>query len=72
VTGKPRNSSLFEEAEADTTAATSSSPVTAMRKDAPLAERMRPRTIDEILGQEALLGPGEPLHERSKAAISSR
>ena len=63
MTGKPRNSSLFEEAEADTTAATSSSPVTAMRKDAPLAERMRPRTIDEILGQEALLGPGEPLHE---------
>ena len=28
---------------------------------APLAERMRPRTIDDIVGQEALLGPGRPL-----------
>lgn len=26
--------------------------------DAPLAERMRPRTIDELVGQEALIGPG--------------
>lgn len=25
--------------------------------DAPLAERMRPRSLDEILGQEALIGP---------------
>jgi len=31
--------------------------------DAPLAERMRPRTLDEVLGQEALLGPGAPLRE---------
>ncbi len=30
---------------------------------APLAERMRPRTLDEIVGQEALLGPGRPLRE---------
>jgi putative ATPase len=28
---------------------------------APLAERLRPRTLDEILGQEHLLGPGKPL-----------
>ncbi|HEX6465381.1 MAG TPA: replication-associated recombination protein A, partial [Vicinamibacterales bacterium] len=28
---------------------------------APLAERMRPRTLDDIFGQEALLGPGRPL-----------
>src|SRR5580704_19544603 len=28
---------------------------------APLAERMRPRTLDEFVGQEALLGPGKPL-----------
>jgi len=28
---------------------------------APLAERMRPRTLDEFLGQEHLLGPGKPL-----------
>jgi putative ATPase len=27
----------------------------------PLAERMRPRTLDEFLGQEKLLGPGKPL-----------
>jgi putative ATPase len=29
----------------------------------PLADRMRPRTIDEIVGQEALLAPGRPLRE---------
>ena len=27
----------------------------------PLADRMRPRTLDEVLGQENLLGPGKPL-----------
>ena len=27
----------------------------------PLAERMRPRTLDEFIGQEALIGPGRPL-----------
>jgi putative ATPase len=30
---------------------------------APLAERMRPRTLDDIVGQEALLAPGRPLRE---------
>ena len=30
---------------------------------APLAERMRPRTLDEFVGQEELLGPGRPLRE---------
>ena len=29
----------------------------------PLAERMRPRTLDELVGQEAILGPGKPLRE---------
>ena len=29
--------------------------------NAPLAVRMRPRTVDEILGQSHLLGPGSPL-----------
>ena len=29
----------------------------------PLAERMRPRTFDELIGQEELLGPGRPLRE---------
>jgi putative ATPase len=28
---------------------------------APLAERLRPRSIDEVLGQKHLLGPGKPL-----------
>ena len=30
---------------------------------APLAERMRPRTLDDIVGQEGLLAPGRPLRE---------
>jgi putative ATPase len=30
---------------------------------APLAERMRPRTLDDIVGQDALLAPGRPLRE---------
>jgi putative ATPase len=29
----------------------------------PLAERMRPRTLDEIVGQDAILAPGRPLRE---------
>lgn len=28
---------------------------------APLADRMRPRTLDEVVGQDDLLGPGRPL-----------
>src|SRR5512136_1288193 len=27
----------------------------------PLAERLRPRTLDEVIGQRHLLGPGKPL-----------
>lgn len=30
-------------------------------QDAPLAERLRPRTLDEVIGQQHLLGPGKPL-----------
>jgi putative ATPase len=33
------------------------------RAGTPLAERMRPRTLDEVEGQAALLGPGRPLRE---------
>jgi putative ATPase len=36
-------------------------PPEAERPDAPLADRMRPRTLDEIRGQEEALGPGTPL-----------
>ena len=40
----------------------------------PLAERMRPRSLDEIVGQEAVLGPGAPLrvaleHDRVQSLI---
>src|SRR5450755_3157232 len=28
---------------------------------APLAERLRPKTLDEVIGQQHLLGPGKPL-----------
>jgi len=38
---------------------------------APLAERMRPRSLDEFVGQQHLLGPGKPLRvqiERDNAA----
>ena len=38
---------------------------------APLAERMRPQTLDDYVGQEHLLGPGKPLRvqiERDDAA----
>ena len=46
-------SSLFDdEPEPAATAATT-----------PLAERMRPRTLDDIVGQESILGPGRPLRE---------
>src|SRR2546422_3754907 len=33
----------------------------APRPDAPLADRIRPRTLEEILGQDEVLGPGKPL-----------
>lgn len=62
MTAKSTTSSLFEEAP-------DALPVGGARadrgkgKDAPLAERMRPQSIDQILGQESLLGPGEPLHD---------
>jgi putative ATPase len=35
---------------------------------APLAERLRPRSIDEVVGQQHLLGPGKPL----RLAFASR
>jgi putative ATPase len=35
----------------------------ATKAPSPLAERMRPRTLDEIVGQDRLLSPGRPLRE---------
>src|SRR3954469_13167508 len=38
----------------------------------PLAARMRPRTLDEIVGQRQLLAPGKPLREAiEKGTVSS-
>ncbi len=36
-------------------------PDPSLAPDAPLAARMRPRSLDEVRGQEHLLGPGKPL-----------
>lgn len=36
-------------------------PIEEPRPDAPLAERVRPRALDEILGQDDVIGPGRPL-----------
>jgi putative ATPase len=35
----------------------------AIDASAPLAERMRPRTLNEFVGQDALIAPGRPLRE---------
>jgi putative ATPase len=51
--GEPRSGSLFDEPEP----ARDEAP----RADAPLAERMRPRNLAELLGQEEVLGPGRVL-----------
>jgi putative ATPase len=43
-----------------------------VRADAPLAERIRPRTLDEILGQDEAIGPGKPLRRAlEKDAVRS-
>jgi putative ATPase len=39
------------------------------REDAPLADRMRPATLDEFVGQEKLVGPDGPLR---RAIVSGR
>ncbi len=43
-------------------------PAPSARDDRPLADRMRPRTLDEFVGQAHLLAPGKPL----RAALESR
>lgn len=47
---------LFEHAAADR-----------LRKEAPLARRVAPRTLDEILGQDQILGPGKLLRRAIEA-----
>ena len=38
-----------------------------MRSEAPLAARMRPRTLDEYIGQDHILGPGKLLRRAIEA-----
>jgi putative ATPase len=38
-----------------------------LRREAPLAARMRPRTLDEFVGQEHIVGEGRLLHRAIKA-----
>jgi putative ATPase len=52
--------SLFD-GEMDGSRPSSKAPSHAFLAGAPLAERMRPRTLDDYVGQEHLLGPGKPL-----------
>jgi putative ATPase len=61
MTDTPRPGSLFPESDEPPAAdagATGHGPA-----PAPLAERMRPRTFDEFVGQAHLLAPGRPLRE---------
>ncbi len=41
----------------------------APRADAPLAARMRPRTVDDVVGQDELLAPGRPLRAAIDAEV---
>jgi putative ATPase len=38
-----------------------------MNAEAPLAARMRPRTLDEFVGQEQIVGPGKLLRRAIQA-----
>src|SRR5205085_8633619 len=48
--------SLFDDPDHDAAASSA-------RAGTPLAERMRPATFDEFVGQEDILAPGRPLRE---------
>ena len=39
-----------------------------LQKNAPLAQRMRPQTLDEILGQSHIIGPGKLLRRAIETA----
>jgi putative ATPase len=38
-----------------------------MKNEAPLASRMRPRTLEEFVGQDHIIGPGKPLRRAIEA-----
>ncbi|AJT42885.1 ATPase AAA [Psychromicrobium lacuslunae] len=46
-------------------------PARSARARAPLAVRMRPRSLDEVVGQQHLLGEGSPLRRLASAASDS-
>lgn len=50
--------SLFEESEQPATGASDNE-----SSDRPLADRMRPRTLDELVGQQKIVGPGRALRK---------
>lgn len=55
---RERGESLFEEPPAE-----DSPPDEVSLRLRPLADRMRPRTLDEIIGQEKIIGPGRALRK---------
>jgi putative ATPase len=54
----------------DTTPPEAAAPA-GMDKKRPLAERMRPRTLDDYVGQEHILGPGKPLRQQIERDLLS-
>ncbi|WP_165165136.1 replication-associated recombination protein A [Corynebacterium qintianiae] len=52
---------LFGNEEAASSAGSRGSSLFEVGESAPLAARMRPRTLDEVVGQEHVLGEGKPL-----------
>lgn len=54
-------SDLFEDSAPEGEPSSARSPLEAASLDAPLAERMRPRTLDDLIGQEEVVGPDTPL-----------
>ena len=57
---------LFEEKDVDPLLATNAG-VAAVNEAAPLATRMRPRSLEEFVGQEHILGPGKLLRRAIEA-----
>ena len=41
-------------------------------QDAPLADRLRPQSLDEVVGQDHLLGPEGPIRRMAEAKRDSR
>ena len=52
------------------TPATTGGSLDAVNPDAPLAVRLRPRTVDEIVGQQHLLTPGSPLRRLAEGTAA--